>query len=206
MANDKSHQTTLPKKQIGFSSLDVVDRDEPNCKIRSGYELTSAISSCDEGYNDCLRFLSTIPAQSIEEILLLIYGTENSILQQFNLFGHCISADARMSKGFGNFLSQRKLSPRSSGRKAKVRMGQSHNFWDSTGRCFIYNLVAKGRFCDKPDLSTLSRKLQALKIHASTIGISTFAILKLASGLDQMNKQEVVKLIRDIFAMLTCRL
>ena len=39
-----------------------------------------------------------------------------------------------------------------------------------------------------------------MKIHASTNGISTIAIPKLDCGLDQMNWQEVVKLLRDIFA------
>ena len=29
MENNKNHQITLPKGRIGFSSLDVVDRDEP---------------------------------------------------------------------------------------------------------------------------------------------------------------------------------
>ena len=32
MENNKNHQTTLPKGRIGFSSLDVVDRHEPNTK------------------------------------------------------------------------------------------------------------------------------------------------------------------------------
>ena len=39
-----------------------------------------------------------------------------------------------------------------------------------------------------------------MKIHASTNGVSTIAIPKLSCGLDQMNWQEVVKLLRDIFA------
>ena len=39
-----------------------------------------------------------------------------------------------------------------------------------------------------------------MKIHASTNGVSTIAIPKLGCGLDQMNSQEVVKLLRDIFA------
>ena len=39
-----------------------------------------------------------------------------------------------------------------------------------------------------------------MKIHASTNGVSTIAIPKLGCGLDQMNWQEVVKLLRDIFA------
>ena len=39
-----------------------------------------------------------------------------------------------------------------------------------------------------------------MKIHASMNGVSTIAIPKLDCGVDQMNWQEVVKLIRDIFA------
>ena len=39
-----------------------------------------------------------------------------------------------------------------------------------------------------------------MKIHASMNGVSTIAIPKLGCGLDQMNWQEVVKLLRDIFA------
>ena len=46
----------------------------------------------------------------------------------------------------------------------------------------------------------LSKTLEAIKIRASTNGVSTITILKLGSGLDQMNWQEGVKLLRDIFA------
>ena len=105
-----------------------------------------------------------------------------------------------MSKGFADFLSHRIRGLRSTCRKAKPFMGQIFLFRDSTGRRFIYNLVTKERFCDKPNLSTLSKTLEAMKSHASMIGVSTFAIPKLDCGLDQMNWQEVVKLLRDIFA------
>ena len=79
-------------------------------------------------------------------------------------------------------------------------MRQVYLFWGSTGKCYIYSLVHEERFYDKPDLSTLSRTLEELKIHASTNGVSTIALPKLGCGLDQMNWQEVVKLFRDIFA------
>ena len=200
MENNKNHQITLPKGRIGFSSLDVVDRDEPKYQIRSPYELTNAIISTDERYNDCFLLHSTVPAQNSDEFLKIIYGTEDSILQQPNSIGHCISADARMSKGFADFLSRRIPGLRPTCRKARLFMGQVYPFWDSTGKRYIYNLVTKERFCDKPDLSTLSKTLEAMKIHASTNGVSTIAIPKLGCGLDQMNWQEVVKLLRDIFA------
>ena len=79
-------------------------------------------------------------------------------------------------------------------------MGQVYPFWDPNGKRSIYNLVTEERYCDKPNLSTLSKTLEAMKIHASTNGVSTIAIPKLGCGLDQMNWQEVVKLLRDIFA------
>ena len=79
-------------------------------------------------------------------------------------------------------------------------MGQVYPFWDSTRKRYIYNLVSKERFCDKPNLSTLSKTLEAMKIHASTNGVSTIAIPELGCGLGQMIWQEVVKQLRDIFA------
>ena len=200
MENNKNHQITLPKGRIGFSSLDVVDRDEPKYQIRSLYELTNAIISTDERYNDCFLLHSTVPAQKSDDFLQIIYGTEDSILQQPNSIGHCISADARKSKGFADFLSHRIPGLRSTCRQAKLFMGQVFAFWDSTGKRYIYNLVTKERFCDKLNLSTLSKTLEAMKIHASTNGVSAIAVPKLGCGLDQMNWQEVVKLLRDIFA------
>ena len=105
MENHKNHQITLPKGRIEFSSLDVVDRDEPKYQIRSPYELTNAIISTDERYNDCFLLRSIVPAQSSDDFLKIVYGTEVSILQQPNSIRHCISVDTRMSEGFADFLS-----------------------------------------------------------------------------------------------------
>ena len=79
-------------------------------------------------------------------------------------------------------------------------MGQVYPFWDPTEKRYIYNLVTKERFCDKPNLPTLSKTLEAMKFHASTNGASTIAIPKHGCGLYQMNWQKAVKLLRDIFA------
>ena len=135
MENTKNHQITLPTGRVGFSSLDVVDRGEPKYHIRSPHELTSATISTDERYIDCFFLHSTVPAQSSDDFLQIIYGTEDSILQQPNSIGHCISADARMSKGF--FLSHRIPGLRSTCRKARLFMGQVYPFWDSTGNRYI---------------------------------------------------------------------
>ena len=187
MENNKIHQITLPKVRIGFSSLDVIGRDEPKYQIRSRYELRNAIISTDERYTDCFHLHSTIPAQSSDEFLQIMYETEDSILQQPNSIGHCISADARINKGFADFLSHRISGPRSTCRKARLFMGQIYPFCDLTGKHYIYKPGTKLRFCDKPSLSTLSKTLETMQIHESTNGVSTSAITKLSCGLDQMN-------------------
>ena len=46
--NNKTNQITPPKGRITFSSLDVVDQDEPKYQIRSPYELTNAIIATGE--------------------------------------------------------------------------------------------------------------------------------------------------------------
>ena len=177
----------LPRGRIGFSPLDVLGRDEPKYQIRSPYELTNAIIATDERYKDCFLLHSTIPAQSGDEFLQIVYGNENSINQQPNSIGHWISADAKMSKEFADFVSHRNPGLRPTFKKAKLLMGQVFPFWDSTGRRYIYNLATKQRFFDKPDLSTLLTTLVTMKSHAAMHGVSTIAIPKIGCGLDQMN-------------------
>ena len=126
--NNKNHQITLPKGRIGFSSLDVADKEERKYQIRKPYELTNAIIQTDDKYNDCFLLHSTIPAQSPDGCLQVIHGTEDSILQQPRSVGHCISADAKMSKGFADLLSQRFSGLRDACRRTKLFTGQMFPF------------------------------------------------------------------------------
>ena len=199
MEINKNHQITLPKGRIGFSSLDISDKDEPRYQIRDPYELTNAILLTNEQYDDCFLLHSTIPSQLPDEFLQIVYGSENSILQQPNSIGHCISVDARMSKGFAQFLSERVPRLRRTCRRANLHKYQVFPFWDSSSRRYSYNLVTKERYSDKPDLQTLATTLESMQSHATMHGVSTIAIPKIGCGLDQMNWQDVVKLLRDIF-------
>ena len=87
MENNENHHITLQKEQIGFYSLNEVDRDEPKYQIRSPYESVNTVISTDERHNDCFLLHSTVPAQSRDEFLKIIYGTEHSILQKHNSIG-----------------------------------------------------------------------------------------------------------------------
>ena len=105
-----------------------------------------------------------------------------------------------MSKSFADFLSHRVPGLKSTCSKANFLIAKVYLSLDSTGERYIYNLVTKERFCDKLDPSTLSKSLEAMKIHACTNRVSTIAIPKRVCGLDQKHWQEVLKLLVDIFA------
>ena len=81
MENNKNHRITLPKGRSGFSSLDVSDKEKPKNQIRDPYELTNAILSKNEQYNDCFLLHSTILSQLPDEILQIVYGNEILILK-----------------------------------------------------------------------------------------------------------------------------
>ena len=68
---------TLPEGPIGFYFLDVADKEELKYQIRNPYELTNAIITTDDKYNDCFLLHSLIPAQSPDICLQIIHGTEN---------------------------------------------------------------------------------------------------------------------------------
>ena len=130
----------------------------------------------------------------------IVYGNKNSTLEQPLSIGHCISADAQMSKGFAQFLSEKIRRLRRTCRPANLLKDQVFPFWDSSSRRYIYNLVTKEKNSDKPDLQTLATTLQNMQAHTTMHGISAIAVPEIGCGLDQMNWQDVDKLLRDIFA------
>ena len=141
--NNKNHQITLPKVRIGFSSLDVVDKEEHKYQIRNAYEFTNAIITTDYKFNDCFLLHSTIPAQSPDDCLQIIHGTEDSKLQQPHSIGYCISAHAKMSKRFTKQLSQRSPGLPDACRQTKLLRGQAFPFLGQTSNRCIYNLVTR---------------------------------------------------------------
>ena len=97
-------------------------------------------------------------------------------------------------------FSQRIPGPKDTCRWTKLLTGPVFPFWDQTGNQYIYNLVTKTKCSEKLYPPTLSLTLEEMKSHAPLYRISIIASPKIGCGLDQMNCQEVVKLLKDIFA------
>ena len=131
---------------------------------------------------------------------------ENSFLKQPKSIIHCISGDAKMSGGFAELFLQRFPCLRNACRRARLSTGQVFPFWDEINNRFIYNLVSKLRYSEKPELTTLYSSLEAMKSLSSLCGIPTIAIPKIECGLDQIKWQEVVILLRDVFSQSDVRI
>ena len=181
--NNKNHQITLPKGGIGFSSLDVIDKEEPKFQIKKPYDLANALIQTDEKYNDCFLLHSTIPAQSPDDCLQIFHGTEDSILRKPHSIRHCISADAKMSKGFSELLSQQIPGLRDACRRTKLLTRQTFPFSDGVGTRYIYNLVTKTKYFEKPNLPTLSLTLEAMSRMLDCMEPRPLQFLKLDADL-----------------------
>ena len=110
---------------------------------------------------------------------------------------HCISCDAVMSKGIAiDFV--RKFPTIAQLRSSGNQIGSAIPIFVD-GR-FIYSLITKKRFYDKPVVSTLKHTLQSMLWHALENGVINIAMPKIASGCDKLNFELVVKpLIISVF-------
>ena len=105
-----------------------------------------------------------------------------------------------MSKRFAQFLSERIARWRRRCKRANILKNQVFPYWDFSTRRYIYNLVTKEKYSEKLDWSTLATTLQNMQAHATMHVVSPIAIPKIGCGFDQMNWQDVLKLLRKIFA------
>lgn len=65
---------------------------------------------------------------------------------------------------------------------------------------FLYYLVTKNKFCDKPTYETLYSSLLCLKEHVLAYGIRKLAIPTLGCGLDRLNWPKVKSMLLSCFA------
>ena len=109
---------------------------------------------------------------------------------------HCISADCRLGKGialmfknkFGGVLEIRSQHCRP-GDVAVLRRGER----------FIYALVTKQKYSDKPTYETLKRSLHALREHCVSHEVRHLAMPRIGCGLDRLSWDRVLAMIRSEF-------
>ena len=144
MENNRNHQITLNKGVIGYCSLDISDRVRPKYQIRDCVQMVNSILTENDQYNECFLLHSTVPCEpDLQDKIQILNGNDEAFFQANTAIAHCISADAKMSKGFAETICRRVNGPQEYRRKTKPTVGAIIPYWAPESNNFIYNLVTK---------------------------------------------------------------
>ena len=200
MENNKNHEITLNKGVIGYSSFDVSDYDRPKYQIKDCVQIVNSILTENDQYNECFLLHSTVPCEPVsQDKIQILNGTDETIFQVNTAIAHCISAVAKMSKGFAETICRRVSGLQEYCRRAKTTIGSALPYWDPESNNFIYKLVTKSKFFEKPTLDSLRISLENMRGHALLNNITTISMPEIGCGLDKLQWTDVFKLIQDTF-------
>ena len=126
-----------------------------------------------------------------QEVIGNIFDSKDSI-------AHCASADFKMSAGIARHFKRKFLT--------KCPTDLDHSYtplwpqWLPETRRYLYHLVTKQKFFNKPTYSTLRASLERMRTHAENNSISKISMPCIGTGLDQLDWDKVKLLIQE-----TCR-
>ena len=162
--------------------------------------MVNSLLTENDQYNECFLLHSTVPCEPDQRVkVLILNGNDETIFQANTAIAHCISADAKMSKGFAETICHRVNGPQEYCRKTKPTVGSIIPYWDPESNNFIYNLVTKPKFFEKPTLDNLRISLENMRGHALLKNITKISMPKIGCGLDKLQWTDVFKLIQDTF-------
>lgn len=110
---------------------------------------------------------------------------------------HCVSADLKMSKGIA-VLFKKKFGGVTELKRQDPKVG---NFvLLKQGPRFVYYLVTKQRYFEKPTMKTLEQSLIALRDHSVENKITHVSMPRIGCGLDGLDWKRVKETIEKVFA------
>ena len=192
LAKKKHLQRTIQQKKSDPTLSKEMKRDLVKSSIKRARDsLRNEQGSSNEGAPDTgLHTLdSANKAQFIE-----VFG---NILNFRGSIGHCVSSDFAMKKGIAHQIH--KQHPAVQHRTDKVPPGHVFFYYDTLNTRFIYNLITKYQFFEKPTYYELNRCLRSLAILTQKHNLDKIALPRLGCGLDKLNWFTVTHLIWDNF-------
>ena len=118
-------------------------------------------------------------------------------MQSLCSLAHCISSDSKMSQGLAKEFVRR-FPVLVSLRRMQLKIGTAVSVGE-TGR-FLYNLVTKKRYFNKPSVGNLKSSLLSMRFHAEQFGIRTINVPMLGAGLDGLDFYgHVLPVIKEVF-------
>ena len=125
-----------------------------------------------------------------KEVIGNVFDSKDSI-------AHCVSADFKMSAGIARHFKRKFLT--------KYPTDLDHFYtplwpqWLPETRRYLYHLVTKQKYFNKPTYSTLGASLERMRTHAENNSISKISMPCIGTGLDQLDWDKVKLLIQETF-------
>ena len=109
---------------------------------------------------------------------------------------HCVSKDFKMNKGIAKVF-RKKFKNTEQLKKSCTGVGGIAVI-KHEGR-YIYNLVTKDRYFQKPTYTNLKKSLKEMKEHAVKNGVDRISMPKIGCGLDGLEWKIVKEIIKETF-------
>ena len=141
----------------------------------------------NDQYNERFLLQPTVPCEpDLQDKIHILNGNDETIFQANTAIAHCVSDDAKTNKRFAETICRRVNGPQEYRRIAKANVGSALPFWNPESNNFIFNLVTKSNFSEKPTPDNLRISLKTMTEHALLKNITRVSMPKIGCGLDKL--------------------
>ena len=121
-----------------------------------------------------------------------LFYVQGDLFSSKDCLAHCVSRDLRMGKGIAVEFKRR------FGGTNKVPVSNLLVIEDSSR--YIYYLITKERYHNKPTYDSLRNSLVEMREHMIQHNVTKLSIPRIGCGLDRLNWDNVSVIISEVFA------
>ncbi|KAG4077549.1 hypothetical protein HA402_002976 [Bradysia odoriphaga] len=144
-----------------------------------------------------IRFVKTLKKMSGHKVTITEKSGDLFSAPKEYSIGHCVSADLRMGKGiavkFRDTFGQIQTLKNQNAQTGGLAVLKDDNR-------FIYYMVTKATFYQKPTYQSMYASLTAVKDHMKLNNVTKLAIPKIGCGLDGLNWDKVKDQLHEVFS------
>ena len=122
---------------------------------------------------------------------------EGDLFSSKGCLAHCVSADFHMGVGVAKQVKTRY--PTTYPKDVNLKRQPVFAQWIEGERRYVYHLVTKQRYFEKPTYESVKTSLQQMRTHAEWSGVHRISMPRMGCGLDKLNWSEIRSLIKDVF-------
>ena len=122
---------------------------------------------------------------------------QGDVLQSTDSIAHCTSADFKLGAGITRSI-KRRFSAQYADKEA-IASEAIWPQWISESQRFVYHLITKLCFFQKPTYKALRLSLEAMKNHAESNNILRVSMPQIGCDLDKLDWSEVRTMIKEVF-------